>query len=211
MEPIQPPSVGLNIQRIRKQQGLTLGVLAERSGVSKAMLSQIEAEKVNPTVATVWKIARGLEVELDALLKGTGAPVRKFLVTQRDQLPTLDSASEGAASEGAASEGAASEGAASGVHIQVLSPLAMAEDLEIYQLTFEPGRALRSAPHAPQTEEYLTILSGRVRVTAGERSAELEAGDFIVYSCDVEHAIENLLPEPSRVHMIVRFARRQWE
>ncbi len=196
MEPIQPPSVGLNIQRIRKQQGLTLGVLAERSGVSKAMLSQIEAEKVNPTVATVWKIARGLEVELDALLKGTGAPVRKFLVTQRDQLPTLDSASEGAAS---------------GVHIQVLSPLAMAEDLEIYQLTFEPGRALRSAPHAPQTEEYLTILSGRVRVTAGERSAELEAGDFIVYSCDVEHAIENLLPEPSRVHMIVRFARRQWE
>lgn len=192
MEPIQPPSVGRNIQRIRKQQQLTLGVLAERSGVSKAMLSQIEAEKVNPTVATVWKIARGLEVDLDALLKGTGAPVRKFLVTHREQLSTLDTR-------------------AGGPHIQVLSPLAMAEDLEIYHLTFDSGAALCSAPHAPQTEEYLTVLEGRVRVAAGEKSAELEAGDFIVYSCDVEHSIENLLPGASRVHMIVRFVRRQWD
>ena len=200
MEPIQPPSVGLNIQRIRRQQGLTLGVLGERSGVSKAMLSQIEAEKVNPTVATVWKIARGLEVELDALLKGTGAPVRKFLVSTRDQLAPLDRSAADRTPDGS-----------EGVQIQVLSPLAMAEDLEIYLLGFEPGKALRSAPHAPQTEEYLTILEGRVRVTAGERSAELAAGDFIVYSCDVEHSIENLAPGPSRVHMIVRFGRRQWE
>jgi XRE family transcriptional regulator, regulator of sulfur utilization len=189
MEPVQPPSVGRNIQRIRKQQQLTLGVLGERSGVSKAMLSQIESEKVNPTVATVWKIARGLEVDLDALLKGTGAPVRKFLVTRRDEARTLEPAGEG-------------------LHIRVLSPLAMAEDLEIYLLTFEPGGTLRSQPHAPQTEEYVTVLDGRVRVSAGEKSVEMEAGEFIIYSCDIEHAIENLDPGTSRVQMIVRFARR---
>ena len=53
-----PPMIGKNIQRIRNSRKLTLNVLSERSGVSKAMLSQIESDKVNPTVATVWKIAQ---------------------------------------------------------------------------------------------------------------------------------------------------------
>jgi transcriptional regulator with XRE-family HTH domain len=192
MEPIQPPSVGRNIQRIRKQQQITLGVLAERSGVSKAMLSQIESEKVNPTVATVWKIARGLEVELDELLKGAEVPVRKFLVARRNGHTTLD-------------------GPAGSPRIEVLSPVAMAEDLEIYLLSFERGAVLRSSPHAPQTEEYLTILDGKVRVRAGDKSGALDAGDFIIYACDVEHSIENLAEGSSQVHMIVRFVRRQWE
>jgi transcriptional regulator with XRE-family HTH domain len=192
MEPVQPPSVGRNIQRIRKQQQLTLGVLAERSGVSKAMLSQIESEKVNPTVATVWKIARGLEVDLDELLKGAEVPVRKFLLARQEEHTAL-------------------EGPRGAPRIEVLSPVAMAEDLEIYLLTFQQGGVLRSSPHAPQTEEYLTVIEGRVEVRAGGKSGELGPGDFVIYSCDVEHSIENLAEGPSRVHMIVRFVRRQWE
>jgi quercetin dioxygenase-like cupin family protein len=86
----------------------------------------------------------------------------------------------------------------------------MAEDLEIYLLSFDAGAALRSLPHAPQTEEYLTVLEGKVKVTAGGKSSELEAGDFVIYNCDVEHMIENLATGVSRVHMIVRFVRRQW-
>lgn len=186
MEPNELPLIGRNIQNIRKQQQLTLGVLAERSGVSKAMLSQIESEKVNPTVATVWKIARGLEVELDDLLKGV--PVRKFTVTRSNQITTLDTSEHGP-------------------HLAVLSPLSMAEDLEIYLLEFRPGTFLHSSPHVAGTEEYLTVLEGNVGVKAGEKKAELGPGDFVSYSCDVEHDIENLSSEISRVHMIVRFAR----
>jgi len=69
-----PPMIGKNIQRIRSSRKLTLNVLSERSGVSKAMLSQIESDKVNPTVATVWKIARGLNVELNDLLDTDDQP-----------------------------------------------------------------------------------------------------------------------------------------
>jgi len=192
MEPVNPPVVGRNIQRIRKQQQLTLGVLAERSGVSKAMLSQIEAEKVNPTVATLWKIARGLEVELQELLQGGSAPVRKFMVLPRDQATLLDSPEEG-------------------VHIQVLSPVAMAEDLEVYLVTFDPGTALRSSAHAPGTEEHLTVLEGQVEVRAADKKASLRKGDFIIYNCDVPHVIENTRKQASRVHMIVRFPPRAWE
>ena len=80
MKPAPPPQIGSNIQKIRKEQQLTLEALAERSGVSKAMLSQIESDKVNPTVLTIYKIARGLEVELDAILKGGWEPARRFAI-----------------------------------------------------------------------------------------------------------------------------------
>ncbi|SIQ95257.1 transcriptional regulator, XRE family with cupin sensor [Alkalispirochaeta americana] len=185
----EPPLIGGNIRRIRKEAGLTMDVLAERSGVSKAMLSQIEAEKVNPTVATVWKISQGLQVEINRLLEGSEEPVRKFHVTTRDDIIALDTDEEG-------------------LHIDVLTPIQMVEDLEMYLLSFAPGGALRSAPHFPNTEEFLTVIRGSIHVRAGDRDARLGEGDFIRYQCDVEHDIENTSEESSLVHMVVRFHKR---
>jgi transcriptional regulator with XRE-family HTH domain len=192
MEPLKEPLVGRNIQRIRKQQGLTLGVLSEKSGVSKAMLSQIEAEKANPTVATVWKIAQGLGVELNDLLQGSGEAARNFSVTRKDTIMTLDTEEEG-------------------IHLQVLSPISMVEDLEMYLLTFKPGKKQESKAHFPRTEEFLTIIKGDVTVTAGKHFSELHEGDFIRYHCDVDHSIENVGKTDALIHMVVRFSRKQWD
>jgi len=185
------PLIGKNIQRIRKKMRLTLDVLAERSGVSKAMLSQIESEKVNPTVATVWKIARGLGVELDTLLKGKSESTKKFIVIHKGNMAVLNTVKDS-------------------LHVQVLSPIVMAEDLEIYMLTFDKGSSLHSKPHEPKSEEYLTMLEGAVRVKAGASESELHKGDFIIYHCDVEHSIENIHDGSSTIHMIVRFPEKQW-
>ncbi len=184
------PPIGENIQKMRKQKQFTLDTLAERSGVSKSMLSQIESGKVNPTVATVWKIARGLGVELDALLKGMDRGLKKFDIIRKESTTILDTTEKGP-------------------HIRVLSPIEMAEDLEIYLLDFEKGTALHSKPHEPKSEEYLTVLEGRVKVRAGNNEAELNTGDFIIYNCDIEHSIENIHEGTSRVHMIVRFFKPQ--
>ncbi|MFP4010180.1 MAG: helix-turn-helix domain-containing protein [Spirochaetaceae bacterium] len=182
----QPPLIGANIRERRQQQGLTLSVLAERSGVSKAMLSQIESEKVNPTVAMVWKIARGLDVDINELFAGSTEPVRHFHLTRRDDIPVLDTDEEG-------------------LHMKVLTPLSLVEDLEMYLLTFSVGGELKSRPHFPGTEEFLTVINGRIRVRAGERVEELGEGDFIRYQCDVDHDIENLGDDEAVVHMVVRF------
>lgn len=191
MEPARPPQIGSNIQTIRKHHNLTLDMLSEKSGVSKAMLSQIESDKVNPTVATVWKIAQGLAVDINTLLQGSNEPVRKFTVTRSRNVTTLDTDEEG-------------------LHIKVLSPITMVEDLEMYLLTFKPGGALHSSPHFPQTEEFLTIFEGRVRVAAGDNVTDLEPGDFISYHCDVDHSIENLSDKRAVLHMVVRFHKKTW-
>ena len=61
----------------------------------------------------------------------------------------------------------------------------------------------------PQTqaklEEFLTILAGKVEVSAGENRTELNAGDFLHYQSDLEHTIANRTDEPAELYMVVRF------
>ena len=189
MEPVKPPLIGRNIQRIRKEQALTLDVLSEKSGVSKAMLSQIESEKVNPTVATVWKISQGLNVEINGLLEGGEEPRRKFHVVRQHDIASLETDEKG-------------------LHMKVLSPVSMVEDLEMYLLTFEEGGRLNSGAHFPKTEEYVTVIQGSVSVSAGENTTELQAGDFASYHCDIDHALVNTGGGPATVHLVVRFNKR---
>jgi len=184
-----PFQIGRNIQEIRRKLSMTLGHLSARSGVSKAMLSQIETEKVNPTVVTLWKIANGLNVDIDVLLKGSDDIEKKFNISRKEDITSID----------------AEEGK---IHIRVLSPFSMVEDLEMYMLTFDPGGKLESEAHFPQTEEFLSIIEGEVEVEAGVNKSTLCAGDFINYHCDVKHAICNRSDKPAVLHMIVRFNKQ---
>jgi len=182
----KPPMLGKNIQKFRTAQSLTLNVLSERSGVSKAMLSQIEADKVNPTIATIWKIAQGLGIAIQDILEGTNEPRRKFQLNKYENITVLDTDEEG-------------------ILIHVLSPLSMVGDLEMYMLTFQPGKILQSEAHFPESEEFLTLISGTLRVCAGSRKTVMQKGDFLTYHCDIEHSIENIGEDPAVVHMVVRY------
>ena len=78
-----PKVIGSNVRKKRHERHWSLDELAEASGVSKATLSQIESGRVNPTVATLWKIAQSLETELSMLIKSEGETFRTFSVTRR--------------------------------------------------------------------------------------------------------------------------------
>ena len=184
----KPPAIGVNVKRQRLEQKMSLDKLAIASGVSKAMLSQIESAKVNPTIATMWKIAHALKVDFNLLLKGKGDKVRKFEINRHEDLTTLDADEEG-------------------VHINVLSPITMAEDLELYILTFQPDSILTSSPHYPDTEEFLTVLEGEIEVTAGKNKTNLKKNDVLIYQCDINHSIKNLSKKQSKVYLVVRFAK----
>ena len=182
------PAIGVNVKRQRLEQKMSLDKLAEASGVSKAMLSQVESAKVNPTIATMWKIAHALKVDFNFLLKGKGDKARKFEINRHEDLTTLDSDHEG-------------------VHINVLSPMTMAEDMELYILTFQPGAVLNSAPHYPDTEEFLTVLDGDFEVIAEKNRTTLSKGDLLIYQCDINHSIRNLASTKSQLYLVVRFAK----
>src|SRR5580693_8235904 len=65
-----PPKVGDTLVRLRQADGLSLDALSKRAGVSKSMLSQIERNQANPTVAVVWRLANALGVPISLLVDG---------------------------------------------------------------------------------------------------------------------------------------------
>ncbi len=179
------PELGKNIAVIRKSKNFSLEELSKRSGVSTGMLSQIEQEKVNPTVAVVWKIAYGLDVPFsDLLLQDEEEHV--FNLIHKNEAVTLERDNGRCI-------------------FRIISPLSMAEKLELYTLQLRPGGVLNSKSHAKGTEEFITVFSGKVTIEVNEKAAMLESGDSIHYNADIDHIIRNLCDGDSILYMVVRY------
>ena len=179
------PALGKNIARIRKEKGFSLDELSKKCGVSKGMLSQIEQEKVNPTVAVVWKIAYGLDVPFNDLIAvEEEAPI--FELIQKEDTVILERDSGKCV-------------------FRIISPLSMAEKLELYTLAMKKGGVLSSDPHAKGTEEYVTVITGKVSVETGEKRSLLDEGDSIHYHADIHHVIRNEYEGESILYMVVKY------
>ncbi|MBL4602568.1 MAG: helix-turn-helix transcriptional regulator [Emcibacteraceae bacterium] len=171
-----PPDIGQKIKQLRASKNLTLDQLAGLSGVSKSMLSQIERNKTNPTVATLWSLTRALGVEIGELL---GSPHKKeekkskISVTKNHQTPEIQSA----------------DGKCT---LRILGPLDLVSHVEWYDVIIEQDGVLASEPHVKGTKEHLTILSGKVSISSESDQLLLSAGDTARYNADVEHYIKNV-------------------
>lgn len=186
MDMQNPPDIGLNIMNLRKKKNMSMDTLSKRSGVSKSMLSQIEQEKTNPTVVTVWKIARALDVSVDELLLTSDN--YQIEVLRKEDAPIIYSDDRSCI-------------------IRVNSPIHMADNLELYHMTFKPYGKLSSMPHYPNAEEFLTILTGQFKITSGNNCTILNEGDTGRYRADISHCIENLRDCEGTLHMTVWFPK----
>ena len=84
-----PPEVGATLQKMRLARGLTLDDLSRAAGVSKSMLSQIEREKANPTIAVAWRLANALGVSIAELLSTEIRELEAIHVLEAHEQPTL--------------------------------------------------------------------------------------------------------------------------
>lgn len=179
--------IGERVRNHRKRAGLSLDALAQASGVSKAMLSQIEQNKANPTVAIVYKIAEGLGVDLSVLM-GLDQPRRRFVVLRADDAKQVFLSDEK-------------------VTVRTLSPLDMEKDVEFYEILLGPGGQLDSSPHFRNTEEYLTVAQGRIVLSSADEEILLHKGDSAHYSADVPHRIRNGGRGKARLYLVVKYRR----
>ncbi len=178
--------VSEGLKRFRKARGLSLDELAQRSGVSRAALSQIEGLRTNPTLAVLWKVAVGLEVPFQALIGATDeAGPRLLRAADTVPLRSADGRMES----------------------RLLSPRGGAPDLEVYELKFFTKAVHKSEPHSEGTTELLTVTMGQLRVNIGDDIYELAEGDTLSFHADVPHAYENRSAHESRCIDVIRYAR----
>ena len=182
--PPTPPEVGATLQKMRLARGLTLEDLSRAAGVSKSMLSQIEREKANPTIAVAWRLANALGVSIGELLASETRQVESIRVLEAHELPTLP-------------------GDHAGYVLRILGPMELAGEFEWYELTLAPNGVLASTPHDPGASEHLTLLQGTMEIEVDGEKKRLKTGATARYQADRNHAIRNTGKTEAKALLVV--------
>lgn len=174
--------IAVNLKKLRMERNLSLGQLAERSTVSKVMLSQIEKGEANPTINTLWKIAAGLSVPYTALLERQEqehAVVRKTGIIPQ-------SAEAG--------------------HYRLYGyfPNTPHRNFELFQMELDEGFSHVSVGHSGKSEEYIMILEGELTLGLDDKVFVLQANDAISFSATAKHTYGNRGTGPLKA-IIVNF------
>jgi len=170
------------IKELRAERGWSLDALSKACGVSRSMLSQIERNQANPTLVVMFRIAQAFGMSLGQLVEAPGATSCVDVIRAGDRAFHYRSDKD--------------------CQIRTLSPLHLEKDVEFYEVTLQPGGALRSAPHFEGTREFLTVQKGAVRVESAGDAEVLHPGDSASYRADVPHAIVNAGRGPAVIFLV---------
>jgi XRE family transcriptional regulator, regulator of sulfur utilization len=169
---------------------LSLRDLADRSGVSAQMLSQVERGETSPTLAVAAKIAAGLELTLSQLLR-------------------LDEGRHVAISRGADRR----QSRRGGHRIEELTPPLPGQRADVSLHVLDPGATTGGAAdppmHEPGSRETAVVLAGELAlVIEGERH-ELQEGDSVTFDADLPHHFENEGTDPTRFIAVIAAGLRR--
>lgn len=171
------------VKELRNARGWSLDTLSQASDVSRSMLSQIEREQANPTLAVTYRIAQAFGISIGELIESPGAS-SSIEVVRADDPAHLYRADNDCT-------------------IRTLSPLRLEKDVEFYEVTLAAAGSMRSAPHFEGTREFLTVQKGKVRVQSADDTSELNRGDSAGYRADVPHTVENVGRGAAHLFMVV--------
>jgi transcriptional regulator with XRE-family HTH domain len=182
------PIVGANLRRLRTRRGLSLERLSHASGVSRAMLGQVELGRSTPTINVVWKIARALGVPFSALITDPGANRPAVLRSSKMRVMTSH-------------DGAFVS--------RALFPFDEPRDVEFYELRLAPASVEKADPHPPGTKENLVVVEGSLEMVVGGDRHLLDVGDALLFDADVPHEYWNREDAPLRMFLVMTYAARE--
>ncbi|MHA7880754.1 MAG: helix-turn-helix domain-containing protein [Saccharospirillum sp.] len=168
------------LKALRTQRQWSLDQASKKTGVSKAMLGQIERGESSPTLNTLWKIARGFELSFSQLMA--------VLVPQ--------------------AIGASFTPSESGLSVRTLVPYDAGMQAELLELTLSPGGCRESAAHEPGVTEHVIVLSGVMSVAVDGLWHPLTSGQVLAFAADRPHAYRNDQPQQEAVfHNLIYYPR----
>jgi transcriptional regulator with XRE-family HTH domain len=174
--------LGKTIQRLRKAYNLSLSELAEQSGVAKSIISQIERNETNPTLATIWRLSQALDVSIERVL--ATAEDEPFLEkSNRRDTPILVS----------------EDGK---MRLAIIGWIKTVEWLQWYDISADPGGVLESDAHQRGSVETLSVLEGDFEVEVAGVVQHAGTGETLRYRCDRPHTVRCVGDKPGRATMV---------
>ena len=175
---LAPYCIGTKLRALRTQKRLTLARLAEETGLSTALLSKLETDRMVPTLPTLATISRVYGVGLSHFFN---EPAHHTLsVTRKSHLLGADRGTEqvkvtplNAAGEGTVLSGLPIESGRSGPR------------LVAHMIDFPAGGVASTSAPLNETSGLMYVLEGRLQLDAGGLNEVLEAGDCLYVESDM--------------------------
>lgn len=166
--------IGQRLRELRTRRGLSQRQLARQADVANATISQIEAGKLNPTVGMLKRVLDGIPINLSEFFSDEPeSPDRVFFRT--DELTNI---------------------ADGGVSFRQVGANLRNRSIQFLKECYQPGAGTGKHPISHKGEECGMILKGRLKVTVGDQSSILRAGDAYYFKSTEPHSFHNPGSEP---------------
>ncbi len=177
------------LKTLRKDRGWSLDKAAQETGVSKAMLGQIEREESSPTIATLWKIATGFKTSFSSFIETRSESMRL------ESPETLHRTAQ------------AQEINSSGTKLSVTSIFPYDKKLkcEIFKIEFPAKYEHLSLPH-PGVIEDILVIEGTIEILVEDVWKSVQKGEGLRFNADKNHGYRNASAEKACVHNILHYA-----
>lgn len=174
------------LKRERSQRGWSLAQAADATGVSKAMLGQIERGESSPTIATLWKIATGFSLAFSAFI-----PAEQGLSQRSHPTPVAYQQSD------------------RGMQATLLFPFDPATGFELLVIELAAGALSESSAHEAGIIEHVIVLEGELEIGLDGEWQRLACGEGIRFHADRPHAYRNPGALPVRFHDVIHYPKNE--
>jgi len=175
MAEIQEMRVGEKVKKLREEKGMSLAELAERSGFSSALLSQVENHMISPPLGTLIKLARAMDVAIGHFFEDkSDAP---FVIVRSEERAHISRV----ASKNGVKFGYSYESLAQGKKNRYMEP---------FIVTLEPATKKDRNAYSHEGEEFIFVLEGDMEVTLEDHTDVLKPGDCIYFDSKLRHRVE---------------------
>lgn len=175
------------LKLFRKQRGWSLDTASQHTGVSKAMLGQIERGESSPTIATLWKIANGFDVSFSSFLEDL-TPTNSTLTYRRSNLKQIHPQDN---------------------KIRIMPLFAYDEFLgvEIFIIELLPGCEHLSSPHSKEVIEHIIVSSGEVEVLIDNNWHRLIQNEGVRFKANQPHGYRNTTSTKATFHNLIHYKK----
>jgi transcriptional regulator with XRE-family HTH domain len=177
--------ISLTLKTLRRERGWSLDKTAEETGVSKAMLGQIEREESSPTIATLWKIASGFQTSFSSFIEDINADFNQT-VYRSGQTQHIHPNDEK-------------------IRVMPLFPFDSDLKFEIFIIELLPGCEHMSPPHKHGVIEHVIVVDGKMEVLVNGVWQSLNKGEGLRFNADQAHGYRNTTAEIACFHDVIHY------
>jgi transcriptional regulator with XRE-family HTH domain len=184
----QELKVGEKIRELRERRGFSLQEMADRTGYSSALLSQIENHMISPALGALIKIAKALEIKVGAFFGED--PREPFTIVRQQERKHI-------------SRFASKEGVSYGYSYESLGFDKKDRHMEPFLIALEPATVKSEKLSTHEGEEFIFILEGEMEVILGTHKDVLYPGDCIYYDSTIPHKVQCHREIPTKILAVI--------